>query len=270
MTHIKAGGGVAGALTKALATLGFVAALVTGAPAQEAAKPTIVLVHGAFAGSDSWEGVIKILGENGYGAVSVANPLRGVASDSAAAAAVAQSIKGPIVMVGHSYGGFLISNAARGNANVKALVFVGAFTPDKGETVLALAGKFPGSTLGETLAAPVEVEGGKDLYIAQDKYHRQFAGDLPADRGRILAATQRPIRDTALGEPSGEPAWKKVPSWHIYGTADKNIPAAAMAFMAKRADARKIVTIEGASHVPHVSHAEAVAKLIIEAASTAK
>lgn len=139
-------------------------------------KPTIVLVHGAFADASSWNRVVKILEKDGYPVVAAANPLRGVKSDGSAISALLTSIHSPVVLVGHSYGGNVISDAANDHANVKALVYVSAFAPEAGETVAGLAGKFPGSTLGPTLAAPVPLaDGGKDLYIQQDKFHNQFA-----------------------------------------------------------------------------------------------
>lgn len=259
--------------TLAVIGAGTLSGLPAGASAAEAseaagaARPTIVLVHGAFAGSEGWAQVTELLRRKGHSVVAAANPLRGVASDAAALGALVASIPGPVVLVGHSYGGFLISNAAAGRDNVKALVYVAAFTPEAGESVLDLAGRYPGSTLGDTLKPVPLPDGGKDLYIAQDKYHAQFCADLSATQARILATSQRPIAEAALQEKSAGAAWKQIPSWHLYGTADKNIPAAAMKWMAQRANARKTVEIAGASHVPHVSHAASVAGLIEQAAS---
>jgi pimeloyl-ACP methyl ester carboxylesterase len=231
-------------------------------------KPTVVLVHGAFAESAGWNGVLKALLAKGYPAIAVANPLRGVKSDAAYVAAVVDSIKGPVVLVGHSYGGAVISAAAVGKSNVKALVYVGAFAPDVGETAVGLSSKFPGSTLGPTLAPPVALEGGgKDLYIEQSKYHAQFAADVPAEEAKLMAAGQRPITEAALNEPAGTPAWKTLPSWFVFGSLDKNIPRAALAFMAQRASSKKTVEVKGASHVVMISHPEPVTKLIEEAAT---
>ncbi|MFL6680171.1 MAG: alpha/beta fold hydrolase, partial [Burkholderiaceae bacterium] len=183
-------------------------------------------------------------------------------------ASLLKSIKGPVVLVGHSYGGAVISTAAVGATNVKALVFVAAFAPDAGESCLALTGKFPGSTLPPTLAPPVPLaEGGEDLYIQQDKFPHQFAADVAPPQARTMAATQRPIKSAALAEAAGEPAWKTLPSWAIYGSADLNIPPAAMAFMADRMHSRKTVVVAGASHVVMVSHAHEVATLIGQAAA---
>ena len=238
------------------------------ANAQQQAKPTVVLVHGAFADSSSWDGVVRGLQARHYPVIAAANPLRGPKFDAAAVASVVDSIKGPVVLVGHSYGGSVISAAASGKANVKALVFVAAFAPDAGETALGLTGKFPGSTLGPTLAPPVPLaDGGKDLYIQQDKFPAQFAADVPVGKARLMAVGQRPIAEAALNEPSDAPAWKSVPSWSVYGSADKNIPPAAMAFMAERAKSVKTVVVKGASHVVMTSHPVAVTKVIAEAAS---
>lgn len=228
----------------------------------------LVLVHGAFADSSSWDGVVRGLQARRYPVVAAANPLRGPKFDAAAVASVVDSIKGPVVLVGHSYGGSVISAAASGKTNVKALVFVAAFAPDAGETALGLTGKFPGSTLGPTLAPPVPLaDGGKDLYIQQDKFPAQFAADVPVGKARLMAVGQRPIAEAALNEPSEAPSWKSVPSWFVYGSGDKNIPPAALAFMAERAKSVKTVVVKGASHVVMTSHPDAVAKLIAEAAS---
>ncbi len=230
-------------------------------------KPTIVLVHGAFAESASWNGVVDELAKDGYRVVAAPNALRGVASDAANVSALLKSIDGPVVLVGHSYGGAVISAAANGAANVKALVFVAAFAPDTGESCLALTGKFPGSTLPPTLAPPVKLaDGGEDLFIQQDKFAQQFAADVPAAQAREMAATQRPVKSAALAEPAGAPAWKTLPSWSIYGSADLNIPPAAMAWMSERAHAKKTVVVPGASHVVMVSHPREVAALIAAAA----
>jgi pimeloyl-ACP methyl ester carboxylesterase len=242
-------------------------AMGAGAPPQANAKPTVVLVHGAFADSSSWDGVTAKLLADGYRVIGAANPLRSVHGDAAAVSAIVKGIDGPVVLVGHSYGGSVISEAANGNANVKSLVFVAAFAPDVGETAFALTGKFPGSTLPPTLAPPVKLaDGGVDLYIQQDKFPQQFAADLPRAKALLMAAGQRPVLEAALKEASGEPAWKKLPSYFVYGKLDKNIPQAALAFMAQRAHSRHTVAIDGASHVVMTSHPAEVAKLIEEAA----
>jgi len=235
----------------------------------QAQKPTIVLVHGAFADASSWTGVIKILRKDGYVVIAPANPLRGVKSDGQYIGSLLGSLKESVVLVGHSYGGSVITEAANDHPNVKALVYVAGFAPATGESAADLSNKFPGSTLGPTLAPPVSLSGGsKDLYILQDKFPAQFAADVPAAEAALMAATQRPITDAALNEKSGKAAWQTIPCWHIYGSADKNIPPEAMAFMAKRANAKLVKVVKGASHVVMVSHAEEVARMI-EAASVA-
>ena len=256
-------------MNKVFATLALTAAMF-GATAAFAApiKPTVVLVHGAFADSSSWNGVVKILEKDGYPVIAAANPLRSVKGDAQSVADVLASVKTPVVLVGHSYGGPVISEAAYGNANVKALVYVAAFAPEKGETAAELSGRFPGSTLGPTLSAPVELsDGGKDLYIQQDKFHDQFAADVSQADAKLMAATQRPVTVAALNEAATEPAWKTVPSYFVYGDQDKNIPAQALAFMAERAHSKQTVVVKGASHVVMVSNPKAVASLIETAAA---
>ncbi|MBP7242450.1 alpha/beta hydrolase [Amaricoccus sp.] len=247
--------------------LALVAALAASGAAIAGDKPTIVLVHGAFSESSSWNGVIAELGRDGYHAIAAANPLRGVASDAASVASVVRAIPGEVVLVGHSYGGPVITEAANGQDNIKALVYVAGFAPDTGESSLTLSAQFPGSTLGEALTPVALPDGGTDLYIRPEKFHAQFAADVPAGTASLMAATQRPVTEAALTEPSGIPAWKSIPSYVIYGSEDRNIPAAVMAFMAERMQARKAVVIDGASHALMVSHAGEVAALIEEAAS---
>ena len=230
-------------------------------------KPTIVLVHGAFAESSSWNAVIAELNRDGYKAIAAANPLRSVAGDAAAVSAIVHSIPGPVVLVGHSYGGPVITEAANGNTNVKALVYVAGFAPDTGESALTLSAKFPGSTLASAIVPVALPNGGQDLFIEQDKFRAQFAADVPEDEARLMAATQRPVTQAALAEASGVDAWKRLPSYAIYGSEDRNIPPAAMRFMAERAHAVKTVVVEGASHALMVSHPGEVAALIEDAAS---
>lgn len=249
-------------MKKILTALAIASAMGAGSNAfAREVKPTIVLVHGAFADASSWNGVITILKKDGYPVVAATNPLRGVRIDSQYVADLLGSIQSPVVLVGHSYGGNVITDAANGHANVKALVYVSAFAPDTGETAVGLSGRFPGSTLGPSLAPPVKHSGGEaDLYIRQDKFHDQFAADVPEAQAALMAATQRPVTEGALNEPTSKPAWKALPSWFVYGTADKNIPSRAMAFMARRANA---------SHVVMVSNPVPVAR-IIESAAAAK
>ncbi len=251
--------------------LGFVLRATTSRAATPAAetKPTIVLVHGAFAESSSWNAVVIRLLRQGFPVVAVANPLRGLRGDSAYVATVFQSIKGPVVAVGHSYAGSVITNAAIGNPNVKALVYVAGLAPESGESAADISDHFTGSTLGPTLAPPITLPGGgKDLYIQQDKFHAQFAADVPEADAKIMAATQRPVTDAALHDPAAVAAWKTIPSWFIFGSLDKNITEAAHLFMAQRANARETVDVKGASHVVMVSHPDAVVALIIKAATS--
>lgn len=243
------------------------AALPVHAAPAAAIKPTVILVHGAFADATSWNGVAAKLRADGYSVIGAANPLRSVQGDAQAVANIAKSVQGPVVLVGHSYGGAVISAAAKELPNVKSLVYVAAFAPEQGETALELSGRFPGGTLGSALAAPVALaDGGKDFYIQQDKFHQQFAADLPKAQAELMAVAQRPIAEAALLEAAPSPAWKTLPSYFVYGTGDKNIPAAALGFMAERAKSRKTVAIPGASHVVMTSHPKAVARLIEQAA----
>jgi pimeloyl-ACP methyl ester carboxylesterase len=260
-------------LARAFTALGIVA-LHLSAPASAAtpgdrtARPTVVLVHGAFAESASWNDVARDLRARSFPVVAAANPLRGVKSDADYVAAIVGSIPGPVVLVGHSYGGSVISAAAVGKPNVHALVFVAAFAPEVGESAADLSGKFPGSTLGPTLAAPVRLpDGAKDLYIQQDKFAKQFAEDVAPALAHLMAVSQRPITEGALGEAAPAAAWKDVPSWFIYGDRDRNIPPAALAFMAERAKSMKTVVVKGASHVVMVSRPKLVTRMIVEAAS---
>jgi pimeloyl-ACP methyl ester carboxylesterase len=239
-----------------------------GASAAQTVKPTVVLVHGAFADASSWNGVSQILEKDGYTVIAAANPLRSVKSDGASISNLLTSIKAPVVLVGHSYGGNVITEAADKNSNVKALVYVSAFSPEVGETAADLSGKFPGSTLGPTLGEPVALsEGGNDLYIQQSKFRNQFAADVPEKDAGVMAINQRPVTEAALHEKSTSVAWKHIPSWHIYGDQDKNIPPKAMDFMAHRANAKSIAVVKGGSHVVMVSHPKAVAKMIEQAAA---
>ena len=254
-------------MSKLAITAALFSALLSGTAAAQPTKPTVVLVHGAFADSSSWNGVIEALQKKGYPIVAAANPLRSVTSDAAYVSDVVDGIEGPVVLVGHSYGGQVISTAANGHDNVRSLVYVAAFAPDAGEAAAELAGKFPGGTLGEALADPVTLkDGGVDLYFDQTKFHQQFAHDVSPEQAALMAAGQRPVTEAALTEKSGEPAWKVLPSWFVYGDGDKNIPPQALEFMAERAESKRTVVVEGASHVVMVSNPQLVADLIEEAA----
>ncbi|WP_037599883.1 alpha/beta fold hydrolase [Streptacidiphilus rugosus] len=260
-------------LTAALGATAFLSTHASAASpgpdsAGTTARPTVVLVHGAFADASSWDGVIKDLQQQGYKVVAPANPLRGLPSDSAYLASVLHSIQGPIVLVGHSYGGEVITNAAAGDPQVKALVYIAAIAPDKGESANDILGKFAGSQLPTALTnvsyPKADGTSGTDLYVNPDKFRAAFAGDVPATTAAVMAATQRPIDATALTDKSAAAAWKTIPSWYLVADADKTIPPAAERFMAKRAHAH---TIEiNSSHAAAVSHPDMVAGLIIDAA----
>jgi pimeloyl-ACP methyl ester carboxylesterase len=226
----------------------------------------VVLVHGAFAESASWNDVIGRLQDQGYTVIAAANPIRSVSGDAEFVASIFEAVEGPIVAVGHSYGGTVITNAVRDNENVEALVYVAGYAPEEGENALEISGRFPGSTLGDTLWTVPLSDGSTDLYIQQEKYHGQFAQDVPAEQTALMAVGQRPLRDVAANEASGPPAWRSIPSWFVFGELDKNIPVAAHRFMAERAQAREVVEIEGASHAVGVSHPDEVADVILRAA----
>lgn len=227
--------------------------------------PTVVLVHGAFAESASWNGVIERLQAEGLRVIAAANPLRSLAGDAAFVRGILTSIEGPVVAVGHSYGGAVISDAATGVESVEALVYVSAFAPEVGETIGELSGKFPGSTLGDTLQ-PVELsDGTTDLYIRQERYRDQFAADVDEAQTRRDAVTQRPLNTEALNGRAVDPAWKTVRSSFVYSSGDKNIPVEALRFMAERAGAVEAVEIPDASHALPVSQPDAVAEVILRA-----
>ncbi|RZT79257.1 pimeloyl-ACP methyl ester carboxylesterase [Micromonospora violae] len=228
-------------------------------------QPTLVLVHGAFAESASWNGVLERLGA-AYNSVAVANPLRSVAGDAAYLRDVVRGIGGPVVLVGHSYGGMVITQAAAGDTSVRALVYVNAFAPDTGESALALSGKFPGSTLADTLVQYPVSTGGNEVAIGQAQYHSQFCADASDTMAALMARTQRPITEQGLGDTlTGDPAWRSLPSWFVFGDADKNIPVEAHRFMAERANPRGQREIAGGSHAMAVAKPSEVAETIIEA-----
>lgn len=228
-------------------------------------KPTVVLVHGAFADASGWNGVADRLICDGYPVIAPANPLRSVSSDSAYLASILATLSGPIILAAHSYGGIVVSNAATGNANVKALVYVAAFVPDQGETLLGLQTQYPGSELNEAaLDFRPYGDGLVDGYIKKEFFRKVFAGDVPKPTADLMQAGQRPADARTLGEPSGAPAWKTIPSYYLVARNDKVLPAAAQRFMAKRAGA---YTVEvGASHVAMISQPAAAADLIKRAA----
>jgi len=238
-------------------------------------KPSIVLIHGAWADGSSWSRVIGILQQQGYTVYAPANPLRGLSSDAAYIASFLQSISGPIILVGHSYGGAVITNAATGNPNVKALVYIDAFAPDQGESLASLSSipPPPGQSPSCVSGSPAQVfnfvpltGGDVDLYIKPSLFPSCFANDLPPKEGAVLASTQRPFALSAFPQQSGVPAWKTIRSFYLVGTIDNAIPPFAQLFMAQRANAT-IVQVRG-SHLVMISHTEAVVDLINQAVQT--
>jgi pimeloyl-ACP methyl ester carboxylesterase len=229
---------------------------------------TIVLVHGAFADSSSWNGVIEPLEEGGHSVIAAANPLRGLASDAEAVSDVVRSIEGPVVLVAHSYGGAVITNVAADAGEITGLVYVNALAPEPGESAFDLAGKFPGSTTGDAVRPIPRSDGTTDLVLAPELFHDNFCADLPEEQAARMAVTQRPATQEALTEPSGDDSlWKQVPSWFVFGEEDRNLPADLHRFLAERAGARRTVEIPGASHAISVSQPEATAEVILEAAA---
>lgn len=232
-------------------------------------KPTIVLVHGAFAESASWNAVIDILHANDQPVIAASNPLRGLASDAETVSDLVRSIDGPVVLAGHSYGGAVITNVDPDAGDIVGLAYVAAFAPAAGEDCISLSQQYPGSTLGEALRPVPRHDGTTDLYIVADKFHGQFCADVPSTEAARMAATQRPVTQEALSEPTNDtPLWRSVPSWFVFGEDDRNIPAALIRFMAQRADARRQIAIPGASHAISVSQPREVAALLAEAATT--
>lgn len=253
------------ALLGVVAFPSVVAAAPTGHGSSSWAKPTIVLEHGAWADGSSWSAVVTRLQKDGYTVDVPPNPLRGVTTDSAYLASYLATVPGPIVLVGHSYGGFVTTDAATGNANVKALVYVDACIPAQGETLDGLTAQFPGSRIAPTALSFVPSAGGVvDAYVKPAQFGAILANDLPASRVAELAASQRPIAASALGEPSGTPAWATIPSWAVIGTDDHAIPPAALEFMARRAHA--VVTTVDASHLSLISRPGTVTRVIEQAA----
>jgi pimeloyl-ACP methyl ester carboxylesterase len=240
----------------------------TAAPPSGAAKPTIVLEHGAWADASTWATVTTRLQDDGYTVLAPPDPLRGVAADAAYLAAfINQRTTGPVVLVGHSYGGAVITNAALSAPNVKALVYVDAFVPDQNETILGLqGGGGDPNALFDFVQVPGQPSTNPDVYIKTALFPQLLANDLPAATGATLAAGQRPIAFGALVEPSGVPAWKTLPSWYLVGTQDRVLPPALQLSMAQRAGSH-IVQVP-ASHLAMLSHPEATAALITEAAGS--
>jgi pimeloyl-ACP methyl ester carboxylesterase len=274
---------IAGLVAVAVVALGVVDGPAAGsppvpaavtAPATDcAAKPTVVLVHGAWADASSWSAEVDRLQRQGYVVRAIANPLRGLTSDAADVADFLKTISGPIVLVGHSYGGSVITNAAAGNPNVKELVYVNAAAPAVGETTAQLSGK--ASALGaapETLYDPVPYPGAPagdtDLYLKEKVFLRSFAPDLPTRTAEMLWARQRPATTSAFMTRSAAAAWQAIPSWYVIGTGDKIITPESQTSMAHRAHAH-IRLVPGGSHLTLISHPGPVTDQILTAAHAA-
>jgi pimeloyl-ACP methyl ester carboxylesterase len=265
--------GVAAILVTALGLAGVAASNASASSTRHEteAKPTIVLVHGAFADASGWNEVVGRLQSMGYPTIAPSNPLRGLPSDTAYIKSVIAQIDGPLILVGHSYGGMVITNAALGDPDVKGLVYVAAFAPAEGDSVGGLSGMFPGSMLTpENLVIrdypttdPAVL--GKEGYINPTVFREVFAGDLSRHTAATMAATQRPAELASLGQPSGPPAWATIPSWFIVSKNDNAIPAEVQRFMAERAGAVKTVEVR-ASHVAMISKPGPVTALIVQAA----
>ncbi|TIC84876.1 alpha/beta hydrolase [Nocardioides sp. GY 10113] len=266
---------VAAALVGAVLTTADVA---TSAPAPAAAparvatpaKPTVVLVHGAFADSSGWSRVAGRLLEAGYPVLAFSNPLRNPVGDGEYLRQFLATVPGPVVLVGHSYGGAVITNGATGSPNVKALVYVAAYAPAEGES-LAAANELGG---GHTEVAdhldfrpyPGAPEGDGDATIRLDAFHRLFAQDVSRREARFMGVSQRPAAVSTLFAPSGPPAWAEIPSWYLVANQDRIIPPEAERAMAARAGAT--VTSVDSSHVPMVSHPKVVTRLVLRAAAS--
>jgi pimeloyl-ACP methyl ester carboxylesterase len=232
------------------------------------ASPTVVLVHGAFADAGSWAPVVERLLAAGVKVQALVNPLRSLAGDSAYVASAIAQIPGPVLAVGHSYGGASITNAATGTANVVGLVFVAGFAPDEGESLGEIEGTSRDSALGPALL-PAQFPTGSgtepatELYVNPASFREVFAGDLPEAQAAVLGASQRPVAASAFDEKSGVPAWKTLPSWAVVATGDKAAGADVVLMMAKRANA-DIVELEG-SHLIMISQPQAVTDVILGA-----
>jgi pimeloyl-ACP methyl ester carboxylesterase len=236
--------------------------------ADQSPRPTIVLVHGDWADGSSWTSVIKRLQDRRFTVVAPPNLLRGPAADAAYLASYLQTISGPIVLVAHSYGGFVITNAATGNPNVKALVYIDSFMPDQGEFLAELAAR-SGSCIDTSALNAVPYDGGVDLYLRWEAnppypgFTKCFANGVELEDAAVLAAAQRPAAAAQFGEPSGPPAWKTIPSWSLIGTLDHVIPPALQEEMSSRAGAR--ISRVRAGHLSLITHPGDVTKVILSA-----
>ncbi len=230
----------------------------------DGAKPAIVLVHGAWADASCWNRVIAQLQTAGYTVYAPPNPLRSLATDAATIAAFVKAIPGPVVLVGHSYGGAVISVASPSNPNVKALVFIDAFAPDEGESCLSILSSSPPPPADLFTPVPLGSGADVDLYLTPKYYGAVFASDVPAAESSLMAVTQRPLTGTAINEkaPSAE-GWKTIPSWYVVGDGDLVIPPPVQLMMAQRAKS-KITHVNG-SHPSMIQHPEATVSAIMAA-----
>jgi pimeloyl-ACP methyl ester carboxylesterase len=239
---------------------------------QEGSQPTVVLVHGAWADGSSWNDVIERLQAQGLQVTAPANPLRGISIDSTYIASLLDQIPGPVIAVGHSYGGAVLTNSATNANNVVGLVYVAAFAPDEGETLADIASKSEDSVVNPALR-PLQYPTGEgeetavEFTIDPAEFHDVFAADLPAEQTSLMAATQRPLSALPFSEPTGVPAWKKLPSWAVVATGDKVIGTDAVRSMAERAGAT-ITEVEG-SHVIMMSQPQVVVEVILSALAAA-
>lgn len=260
---------IAALLAIVLVTAGGLFGGAATAQRPSAPKPTIVLVHGAFADASGWHPVIERLARKGYNVVAPANPLRGLATDITYLREFLATVPGPIVLVGHSYGGFVMTNAATDNPEIRALVYVASFAPDEGESVGSISASAPGSKLGPdalTIRPYTGTDGTEHLegYITPTAYREVFAADISRADAWTFAVSQKPADLSILQAPSGEPAWKTIPTWTLVATQDRVIPPDAQRAMATRAHATTI-EIE-ASHSVAVSHPGSVTTFIDHAA----
>jgi pimeloyl-ACP methyl ester carboxylesterase len=260
------------ALVVGLFALGAGGAAGANSRSDRSPRPTIVLVHGDWADGSSWTSVIKRLQDRGFTVVAPPNPLRGPAADAAYLASYLRTISGPIVLVAHSYGGFVATNAATGNTNVKALVYIDAFIPDEGETLGGLAAG-SGSCVDDSAFNAVPFDGGVDLYLRWEAnppypgFTECFANGVGPKTAAVLAAVQRPAALAQYGEPSGPPAWKTIPSWSLIGTLDNVIPLGLQEEMSSRAGAR--ISRVRAGHLSLVTRPGDVTKVILSAIDAA-
>jgi pimeloyl-ACP methyl ester carboxylesterase len=233
----------------------------------DGSTPTVLLVHGAFTDASIWMDVIAGLQNTGIGVLAPANPLRGVATDAAYLASIVGAIDGPVLLTGHAYGGAVITQAAAGADNVVGLVYVAAFAPDEGEALGAAAAGSKDSVLNSALVPrrypTADGESATEFSIDPAKARDAFAGDLSDGQAALIAATQRPVAESAFAEPNGPPAWKHLPSWAVVATGDKAAGTDVVRSMAERAGAT-ITEVEG-SHVIMVSQPQAVTDVILEA-----